>query len=92
MRVGATETKSSRTVVVSRTEPMNWRITPSPPVIATVPSSGEISPQIMRISVVLPDPLGPISATFAPSPTRNETSLSNTRPSERAYSTPDTSM
>ena len=67
-------------------------MTPSPPVIATAPSSGFKSPQIMRIKVVLPDPLGPISATFAPSPTRNETSFSNTRPSESEYSTALTSM
>ena len=46
----------------------------------------------MRIKVVLPDPLGPISATLAPSPTRNETSFSNTRPSESEYSTALTSM
>ena len=46
----------------------------------------------MRIKVVLPEPLGPISATFAPSPTRKETSLSKTRPSESEYSTALTSI
>ena len=71
---------------------MNWRMTPKPPVIATAPSSGFKSPQIMRIKVVLPDPLGPISATFAPSPTRNETSFNKTRPSDSEYSTALTSM
>ena len=92
IRFGATEIKSSRTLVSSRTDPMNWRITPRPPVIATAPSSGFKSPQIMRIKVVLPDPFGPISATLAPSPTRNETSFSNTRPSDNEYSTALTSM
>ena len=35
----------------------------------------------MRSRVVLPAPLAPTSATLAPSPTRNETSSSSTRPS-----------
>jgi hypothetical protein len=46
----------------------------------------------MRIKVVFPDPFAPIKATFAPSPTRKLTSLSNTRPSESEYSTAFTSM
>ena len=69
---------------------MNWRITPSPPETIIDPLSCSRSPAIMRKSVVLPEPFAPISATFAPSPTRKETSLSSTRPSERAYSTPET--
>ena len=65
---------------------------PRPPEIATWPESGVISPQIMRINVVLPEPLAPTNATLAPSPTRKLTSLSNTRPSESEYSTAFTSM
>jgi len=69
---------------------MNWRITPSPPVTIICPESGSRSPAIIRNSVVFPEPLGPISATLAPSPTRKETSLNKTLPSESAYSTPET--
>ena len=36
-RSGATETSRSRTVVSSRTLPMNWRITPRPPLRVTAP-------------------------------------------------------
>ena len=46
----------------------------------------------MRINVVLPEPFGPIKATFAPSPTRKETSFKSTRPSDSEYSTALTSM
>jgi Tfp pilus assembly protein PilX len=89
---GATEISRSLTVDSSRTEPINWRITPSPPVIETAPLSGLMSPQIIRIKVVLPEPFGPINATLAPSPTRKFTSLRSKRPSDSVYSTPETSM
>ena len=62
---------------------MNWRITPSPPLRETEPLVGVRSPAMIRSRVVLPDPLGPTSATTAPSATRNETSSSSTRPSGR---------
>ena len=52
--------------------------------------SGSRSPAIIRKSVVLPEPFGPINATFVPSPTRKETSLNNTRPSDKANSMPVT--
>ena len=39
-------------------------------------------------SVVLPAPFAPTSATLAPSPTRNDTSSSSTRPSGSSYRTP----
>ena len=92
MRGGATEINKSRTVDSSRTEPMNCRITPSPPVMATLPSSGARSPEIILSSVVFPDPFAPINATFAPSPTRKETSLRRTLPSDNEKPTPLTSM
>ena len=57
------------------------RITPSPPVRVTAPACGTRSPVTIRSSVVFPAPLAPTSATLAPSPTRNETSSSSTRPS-----------
>src|SRR5262245_7239070 len=60
---------------------MNWRITPSPPLVVTVPDFGTTSPAIIRTSVVLPAPFGPTSATLAPSATRNETSANSTLPS-----------
>ena len=63
--------------------PMNWRITPSPPLRETEPLVGVRSPAMIRSSVVLPEPLGPTSATVAPSPTRKDTSSSSTRPSGR---------
>jgi hypothetical protein len=92
MYFGATEINKSRTDDWSRTEPMNWRMTPNPPVIETLPLSGLMSPQIIRINVVFPEPFGPIKATFAPSPTRKLTSLRSSRPSDNAYSTAETSM
>ena len=58
-----------------------WRITPSPPDRVIAPACGTRSPVTMRSSVVLPAPFAPTSATFAPSPTRNDTSSSSTRPS-----------
>ncbi len=66
-----------------RREPMNCAITPNPPLRDTVPLLGRRSPAMIRSSVVLPAPLGPTRATTAPSPTRNETSSSSTRPSGR---------
>ena len=80
---GATVSSRSRTVEASRTWPTNWRITPSPPLRVTAPPCASRSPAMIRSSVVLPVPLGPISATVAPSPTRNETSSSSGRPSGR---------
>ena len=61
---------------------MNWRMTPSPPERVTAPSCAAMSPAMIRVSVVLPVPLGPMRATLAPSPTRTETSLSR-RPAVR---------
>ena len=54
---------------------------PSPPERVTTPACGTRSPVMIRSSVVLPAPLAPTSATLAPSPTRNDTSSSSTRPS-----------
>ncbi len=82
---GERPTRKSRTVVSSRTEPMNWRITPSPPSLVTAPTCGVMSPATIRSSVVLPVPLAPTSATLAPSPTRNETSRNSSRPSGRMH-------
>ncbi len=70
---------SSATVVDPA--PTIWRITPSPPERVTAPSCGTRSPVMIRSSVVLPAPFAPTSATFAPSPTRKETSSRSTRPS-----------
>ena len=64
--------------------PMNWRITPRPPLREIEPLVGVRSPAMILSSVVLPEPLGPTSATIAPSPTRNDTSSSSTRPSGRS--------
>ena len=72
--------------------PMNWRITPSPPDRAMPPVWTGRSPATIRSSVVLPAPLGPTSATLAPSPTRNDTSAKSSRPSGSVYPTPATSM
>ena len=77
---GATDTSRSRTDDSSRTEPTNWRITPSPPDRPTEPSCGSMSPATSRSRVVLPAPLAPTSATFAPSPTRKETSRQQAPP------------
>src|SRR5260221_13540110 len=65
--------------------PMNWRMTPMPPLWVTEPACGVRSPATRRTSVVLPAPFGPISATVLPSPARNETSSSSTRPSGSAW-------
>ena len=46
---------------------------------------------MIRVSVVLPVPLGPMSATLAPSPTRTETSFSSGLPSGRLKETELTS-
>ena len=46
---------------------------------------------MIRVSVVLPVPFGPMSATFAPSPTRTETSLRSGLPSGRLKETELTS-
>ena len=73
-------TSRSRTVVSSRTLPMNWRITPRPPLRVTAPSDAVRSPARIRSRVVLPVPLGPIRATLAPSPTRKVTSRSSASP------------
>ena len=47
----------------------------------TTPAWGTRSSVMMRRPVGVPAPLAPTSATLAPSPTRNETSSSSTRPS-----------
>ena len=62
----ATETSRSRTVLSSRTDPTNCGMTPTPPLVVTVPISGSSSPVISRASVLLPAPFGPTSATTAP--------------------------
>ena len=59
---------------------------------AIAPAKGSISPEMIRVSVVLPAPFGPTMAACAPSATRNETSSSNTRPSGKIMVTPPTSM
>src|SRR4051812_23799524 len=87
-------TLSSRSATVASgpsPAPTIWRITPSPPLRVTTPAVGASSPVMMRSSVVLPAPLAPTRATFAPSPTRNDTSSSSTRPSGRSKRTPATS-
>ena len=61
--------------------PMNWRMTPSPPVAVTVPDCGWRSPATSRSSVVLPAPFGPTRAAVIPSPMRKLTSSSSVRPS-----------
>lgn len=91
IRGGESENSRSRTVDSSRMLPMNCRITPSPPERDTVPSCASSSPEMMRVRVVLPDPFAPTSATTAPSPTRNEMSVSSGRPSGRSKQTPDNS-
>jgi hypothetical protein len=81
-RGGATnESARSESVRSSPIMPMNWRITPSPPERAIAPIGAARSPATIRSNVVLPAPFGPTSATLAPSPTRNATSASNSRPS-----------
>ncbi len=83
MPLRATETSRSRTVLSSRTDPTNWGMTPTPPLVVTVPASGWSSPVMSRARVVLPAPFGPTSATTAPWPTRKLASLSSIRPSGR---------
>ena len=82
---------SSWSVVSSPTMPMNCRMTPSEPERATTPVCTGRSPATIRSSVVLPAPLGPTSATLAPSPTRNDTSAKSCRPSGSMCATPATS-
>ena len=65
----------------SRIPPTNCRMTPRPPLELIVPDCAVRSPVTRRIRVVLPAPFGPTSAATRPSPTRNETSSSSTRPS-----------
>ena len=67
------------------------RITPRPPLRVIAPACGMRSPVTIRSNVVFPAPLAPTSATFAPSPTRNDTSSSSTRPSGSSNRTPETS-
>ena len=88
---GDRSTRKRWTVVSSRTEPMNWRMTPSPPVRATEPASGSRSPAMIRSRVVLPAPFSPTSAARAPAPMRKDTSSSSTRPSGNVCRTPLTS-
>ncbi len=71
--------------------PMNWRMTPSPPLEAAVPSCGARSPATSRSSVVFPAPFGPTRAAVTPSPTRKLTSSSSVRPSGRTWLTCATS-
>ena len=71
--------------------PMNWRMTPRPPLAATVPSCGTTSPATIRSSVVLPAPFGPTSAAVTPSPTRKLTSSRSDRPSGSTWLTCATS-
>jgi len=65
--------------------PTNWRMTPRPPLTATVPDCAAISPAMSRTSVVLPAPFGPTSAAVVPSPTRKQASASSSRPSGSAW-------
>ena len=58
-------------------------MTPMLPERDTAPSSALMSWQMMRNSVVLPVPFGPISAVLVPSETRKFTPFSSCRPSER---------
>ena len=65
---------------------------PSPatvrPPIRTLPASGRSKPAIMRSSVVLPEPLGPSSATSSPRPTRRLAASTAVRaPNDRLRST-----
>jgi hypothetical protein len=72
---------------VARFAPMNCRITPSPPVAATVPDCGWMPPATSRSRVVLPAPLGPTRAAVIPSPMRKLTSSRSVRPSGRTWLT-----
>ena len=71
--------------------PMNWRMTPRPPVAVTVPDCGWRSPATSRSSVVLPAPFGPTRAAVIPSPMRKLTSSSSVRPSGSTWLTCATS-
>ena len=53
------------------------------PRTTTIPVSGWIAPVIIRMVVVLPAPLGPITPTIAPSGTANDTSLTATTSPKR---------
>jgi hypothetical protein len=67
-RIGSAAAMSSRsrTVESSRTCPMNWRMIPSPPErVTTARREPGRSPAMIRISVVLPVPFGPMSAVRA---------------------------
>ena len=46
--------------------PMNWRMTPTPPLLLMVPVSAVMSPAMSRSSVVLPVPLAPTMRDLAP--------------------------
>src|SRR5262249_22419271 len=50
---------------------------------ASVPPSGRCSPQINSRRVVLPQPLGPTTASSSPGPARSETSASACTPTPR---------
>src|SRR5215469_17903317 len=63
-----------------------------PPLALTEPDCGAMSPVRSRTRVVLPAPFGPIRAATTPSPTRNETSSSKTRPSGSTWLTCAASM
>ena len=67
----------------SRTWPTNWRMMPMFPERPMTPSSGIRSPEMIRNSVVLPVPLGPIRAVLVPSGTLKVTPLRSWVPSER---------
>ncbi len=79
----ATDTSRSLTVRSSLTDPTNCGITPSPPLVVTVPASGLSSPEMIFSSVLLPAPFGPTRASTSPCPTRKLASLSSIRPSGR---------
>src|SRR4030042_5495144 len=53
---------------------------PSSPIRTTRPAVGLRMPRMMRIRVVLPDPLGPIRARKSPGAMENDTSWSTSRP------------
>ncbi len=54
--------------------------TKSTPSMTIAPDVGRIRPEMTRISVVLPAPLGPMTATASPRPTSSETSNSAWKP------------
>ena len=71
--------------------PMNWRMTPRPPVATTVPDCGWRSPATSRSKVVLPALFGPTRAAVTPSPIRKLASSSSVRPSGSTWLTCATS-